>query len=279
MLEYPDINPVAVSIGPFTLGGKAIGPLQVHWYGLMYLLGFIAAWLIALRRSQQKHSPVQKAQVEDLIVYSALGVILGGRCGYVMFYHFDKWLGDPLWLLRVWEGGMSFHGGLIGVILAMWLYARRINKHLLDVLDFVVPLVPLGLGFGRIGNFIGAELWGRETTVAWGMKFPGDELELIRHPSQLYQAFLEGLVLFVIVYWFSAKPRPRGTVGGLFLIGYGCFRFAVEFVREPDSHLINDLLFDWMTRGQLLSLPMIAAGIALMVWGYRYPRFGYTSST
>ena len=173
-MKYPDIDPVAVSIGPFTLGDKVIGPLEVHWYGLMYLLGFIAAWWIALRRSRTKYSPLQKAQVEDLIVYCALGVIVGGRCGYVFFYQFEQWLGDPLWLLRVWEGGMSFHGGLLGVIVAMWLYARRIRRHPLDVLDFVAPLAPLGLGLGRIGNFIGGELWGRETTVAWGMQFPKD---------------------------------------------------------------------------------------------------------
>ncbi|TQV77631.1 prolipoprotein diacylglyceryl transferase [Exilibacterium tricleocarpae] len=272
-MKYPNIDPVAVSIGPFNLGDRVIGPLDIHWYGLMYLLGFIGAWLLALKRAQNKYSPIQKSQVEDLIVYCALGVILGGRCGYVIFYHFEEWLGDPLWLFRVWEGGMSFHGGLIGVLVAMWLYARRLKQHPLDVLDFVAPLVPLGLGLGRIGNFIGGELWGRETTLSWGMQFPKDELGLLRHPSQLYQAFLEGLVLFVVLFWFSSKPRPRATVGGLFLALYGCFRFLVEFVREPDSHLQDQLLFDWMTRGQVLSLPMIVAGIGLTVWGYRYRRY------
>ncbi len=267
MLTYPTIDPVALSLGPFDLFGKTLGPLQVHWYGLMYLLGFAGAWWLALSRSNKPHAPIVKTQVEDLIVYGAMGVVLGGRCGYVLFYHFDRFLSDPVWLLRVWEGGMSFHGGLIGVVVAMALYARKIKTPFFALTDFMVPLVPLGLGFGRLGNFIGQELWGRASDVPWAMVFPKDPLGLARHPSQLYQAALEGLVLFVVLLWFSAKPRPRMAVSGLFLILYGSFRFGVEFVREPDGHIGFDLL-GWMTRGQLLSLPMVILGVALLVMAY-----------
>ncbi len=255
MFSYPDIDPVAF----------ALGPLKVHWYGLMYLLGFLAAWRLALVRSEKPWSPVKRSQVEDLIVYGAFGVILGGRFGYVIFYNFDKWLADPLWLVRLWEGGMSFHGGLLGVILVLVMYAKKINRPLLSVADFVAPMVPIGLGLGRIGNFIGQELWGRPTDSAWGMVFPNDPDKLSRHPSQLYEAFLEGLVLFAILFWYSRKPRPAGAVGGLFLLFYGVFRFAVEFVRQPDGHIQFDL-FDWMTRGQLLCIPMIVAGAILLKW-------------
>jgi phosphatidylglycerol:prolipoprotein diacylglycerol transferase len=256
-LTYPQIDPVAI----------AIGPLTVHWYGLMYLLGFGGAWLLALRRSDRPWSPVRRPRVESLVVYAAFGVIVGGRCGYVLFYNFERWLADPLWLLRLWEGGMSFHGGLIGVILALWLFARGSGQPLLAISDFVAPLVPIGLGLGRIGNFIGQELWGRPTDSVFGMVFPRDPDQLARHPSQLYQAALEGLVLFLILFLYSRKPRPVGVVSGLFLLLYGLARFAVEFVREPDTHIGFDLL-GWMTRGQLLSLPMMVAGVALLVWGF-----------
>lgn len=258
MIPYPQIDPVAV----------AIGPLKVHWYGLMYLAGFIAAWWLALRRSRKPWSPVIKTEVEDLILYCAIGVVVGGRLGYMFFYNFPELLADPLSLVRVWEGGMSFHGGFVGVMVAAAIYARKIGTTFPALIDFVAPLVPIGLGLGRVGNFIGQELWGRETDVAWGMVFPRDPEQLVRHPSQLYQAFLEGLVLFAVLWWFSRKPRPRLAVGGLFVLLYGIFRFAVEFVREPDSHIGFDL-FGWVTRGQLLSLPMIAAGIAILVWSYR----------
>ena len=268
MLKYPEIDPVLLSLGPFDIAGKTLGPLEVHWYGIMYLFGFLGAWLVAMNRAKQPNSFVSKAQIEDLIVYGAMGVIIGGRFGYVLFYYFDRFLLDPLWLFRVWEGGMSFHGGMLGVVAALWLYSRKIRQPFLAVTDFVAPMVPLGLGFGRLGNFIGQELWGRATDVSWGMVFPRDPLGLTRHPSQLYQAFLEGLVLFVVLLWFSSKPRPRGAVGGLFLLLYGCFRFSVEFVREPDSHIGFDML-GWMTRGQLLSLPMIGLGVGLMLWVYR----------
>lgn len=258
MLTHPNIDPVAFSLGP----------LSVHWYGIMYLIGFAAAWGLALKRAQRPDSPVQRKQVDDLIFYSALGVVLGGRAGYVLFYNFDKFLADPLWLLRVWEGGMSFHGGLLGVILAMVLYARYLQVRLGALLDFVAPLVPIGLGMGRIGNFIGQELWGRASDVPWAMVFPRDPEGLARHPSQLYQAGLEGLALFVILYVYSRQPRPPWSVGGLFLACYGSFRFFVEFFRAPDSHIGFDA-FGWMTRGQLLSLPMILVGLGLMVMAYR----------
>lgn len=273
MLQYPDLNPIAftIPIGPISLGNMTIGPFSVHWYGIMYLLAFASAWLIAMHRAKSPTATINRAQVENLITYGAFGVILGGRVGYVLFYNFDQWLRDPLWLFRVWEGGMSFHGGLIGVILAMLIYSCRINRPFLAVTDFIAPIVPLGLGFGRLGNFIGQELWGRVSDVPWAMVFPKamDPEGIARHPSQLYQAFLEGLVLFIIVFWFSAKPRPRGAVSGVFLIGYAIFRFSVEFVREPDQGIGFDLL-GWMTRGQLLCVPMFLLGLGLLVYAYAF---------
>lgn len=260
MLMHPQIDPVAL----------ALGPLKIHWYGLMYLVAFTLGWWLGVRRTRQPWSPVRDSeQMTDLLFYVALGVVLGGRFGYVVFYNFDKFLMDPLWLLRVWEGGMAFHGGLLGVILAMGLYARKLGRQFFDVADFVAPLVPIGLGVGRIGNFINGELWGRTTDVPWGMVFR-DGGPLARHPSQLYQVFLEGVLLFVLLWWFSSRPRPRMAVSGLFLAGYGVFRFLVEFVREPDAHL-GYLAWDWLTMGQVLSLPMILAGVLLMIWAYRRP--------
>jgi len=258
MLTYPDIDPVLISLGP----------LKIHWYGMMYLLSFALGFIILTKRSRYPGSPVKTEQVEDLIIYGAFGVILGGRFGYVLFYNFDQFLQDPLWLLKVWDGGMSFHGGMIGVMIAMALYARRIKCSYGAMTDFVVPLIPMGLGFGRVGNFINQELWGRATDGPWGMVFPNDPYGLPRHASQLYEAFLEGLVCFVILYWFASKPRPRYAVSALFLILYGFFRFIVEFVREPDGHIGFDL-FGWMSRGQLLSLPMVLAGLALFYWAYK----------
>jgi phosphatidylglycerol:prolipoprotein diacylglycerol transferase len=257
MLQYPDIDPVAFSLGSF----------KVHWYGIMYLFAFVSAWLVAMYRAKQPGALINKAQVENLITYGAFGVILGGRFGYVVFYNFDYWLTDPLWLFRVWEGGMSFHGGLLGVIVAMMIYAKRIDRSFIGLMDFVAPMVPLGLGFGRLGNFIGQELWGRVTDVPWAIVFPKamDPEGVGRHPSQLYQACLEGLLLFIIVFWFSAKPRPRGAISGIFLIAYGTFRFATEFVREPDKGVA---LVGWMTRGQLLCLPMFAVGLGLLIYAY-----------
>lgn len=258
MLQYPQFDPVALSLGP----------IQVHWYGLTYLVGFAAGWWLGRVRSHKPWSPLNEQQVGDLLFYMALGVILGGRFGYVLFYNFDVFLADPLWLLRVWEGGMSFHGGLLGVMLAFWWYGRKTGAGFWRIADFVAPLVPVGLGAGRIGNFINGELWGKPTDVPWAMVFPQAPDSLARHPSQLYQFALEGVALFAILWWFSARPRPRMAVSGLFLIGYGVFRFLVEFVREPDPQL-GYLAFDWLTMGQVLSTPMIAAGVILMIIAYR----------
>ena len=257
MLTYPQIDPVLLSVGP----------LKIQWYGVMYLLGFLAAFWIARQRSVRLGSPVTAAQVEDLIFYGALGVIIGGRVGYVFFYGWEQLMRDPIWLFKVWQGGMSFHGGLLGVMFAMWLYGRQLGQHFADVMDFVAPLVPVGLGLGRMGNFINQELWGRPTDVAWAMVFPADADQLLRHPSQLYQFALEGLLLFVLLFVFSMKPRPRYAVSALFLILYGVFRFVVEFFREPDPHL-GFIWFDWMTRGQQLCLPMLVAGLGLFVFAH-----------
>ncbi|WP_421868663.1 prolipoprotein diacylglyceryl transferase [Motiliproteus sp.] len=257
MLTFPQIDPVALQLGP----------LKIHWYGLMYLGGFAAAWWLANRRAKRPDSGWTPAQVSDLIFYCALGVVLGGRFGYVLFYNLDRFLAEPLWLFAVWEGGMAFHGGLLGVMAAIWWFGRKYHKGFFQVGDFVAPLVPIGLGLGRLGNFIGGELWGRATDLPWGMVFPRAD-ELARHPSQLYQFALEGVTLFCLLWWFSSRPRPAMAVSGLFLIGYGSFRFLVEFAREPDAHL-GFIAFDWLTMGQLLSLPMVLAGVLLMVLAYR----------
>lgn len=204
-----------------------------------------------------------------MIFYGALGVVVGGRAGYVLFYNFEQFMTDPLWLFAVWEGGMSFHGGLLGVILVMLLYARKLGVSFFALTDFVAPLVPIGLGAGRLGNFIGGELWGRVTDVPWGIVFSHPLAgELPRHPSQLYQLALEGVALFIILWCYSAKPRPTLSISGLFLICYGLFRFAVEFFRQPDAHL-NFVALDWVTMGQLLSLPMVVAGLVLFFMAHR----------
>ncbi len=258
MLRHPQFDPVAISLGP----------LKVHWYGLTYLVGFLVGWWLGRIRARKPWSPINEQQMGDVLFYIAIGVILGGRFGYVLFYNFDRFLMDPLWLLRVWEGGMSFHGGLLGVMLAMWWFGRKVGRSFFEIADFIAPLVPVGLGAGRIGNFINGELWGRATDVPWGMVFPQAPDDLARHPSQLYQFALEGVVLFIALWWFSSRPRPKMAVSGLFLALYGSFRFVVEFVRQPDVQL-GYLAFDWLTMGQLLSLPMIVAGLALMVFAYR----------
>ncbi|TDF38330.1 prolipoprotein diacylglyceryl transferase [Alteromonadaceae bacterium M269] len=244
-----------------------IGPISLRWYGLMYLIAFAAAWFLANKRLAT-HTKWNEEQLSDLLFQGFLGVIIGGRVGYVLFYHFDLFLADPLYLFKIWEGGMSFHGGLLGVVTALWLFARKQKVSLFVVGDFVAPLVPLGLGFGRLGNFINAELWGRKTDVPWAFVFPGAGPDP-RHPSQLYEAFLEGFVLFIILWYFSKLSRPVGAVSGLFLIGYGSFRFIVEYFREPDAHLVNAALADFISRGQLLSLPMIIAGLVIFTLAYR----------
>lgn len=260
-LELPQINPVIFQIDSIF----GIGPIALRWYGLMYLIGFAAAYWLASRRLPR--TTWSSDQLSDLLFYCFLGVILGGRFGYVMFYSFSSFLENPLYLFKIWEGGMSFHGGCLGVIVAAWWYAKLRNWRFLAVGDFIAPLVPIGLGAGRIGNFINGELWGRETDVPWAFIFPDAGPEA-RHPSQLYEFFLEGAVLFAILWLFSAKPRPVGSVGGLFLLGYGVFRFIIEFYREPDAHLgLYDI---GLSQGQLLCLPMILGGIGLIVYAYKY---------
>ncbi|NQZ24900.1 MAG: prolipoprotein diacylglyceryl transferase [Colwellia sp.] len=255
-LQFPVIDPIIFSIGPVSL----------RWYGTMYLIGFLAAMFMANKAADRSNGLWTREQVSDLLFYGFLGVILGGRVGYVLFYQFEYFLSDPLYLLEIWQGGMSFHGGLLGVTLAVLIFARKTNKSFLTVGDFIVPLVPIGLGMGRLGNFINAELWGRQTDVPWAMVFPTDALQVPRHPSQLYEFFLEGVVLFIILYVVTRKPRSLGLASGTFLIGYGIFRSIVEFFREPDAHL--GLYFSFISKGQILSIPMILIGLFIIYWGY-----------
>lgn len=264
-----------------------LGPLQVHWYGVMYLLAFLAFWGIGhWLAARRPWAGWTTEDVGDFMFYGMLGVIIGGRLGYTLFYGFEQLLENPLFILRITDGGMSFHGGLLGVIVAMVWFARKRNKSFWQVADFVAPIVPLGLAFGRLGNFIGGELWGRLSDVPWAMIFPAslpaasapEGLEAAwraglldayaRHPSQLYQAGLEGLALFLLLMIYAARPRPLGAISGAFLLGYGIFRLLVEFFREPDAHL-GTLMGDWLTMGMLLSLPMIAIGLMMMVLAYR----------
>ena len=255
MITYPTIDPVALSIGP----------LQIHWYGLMYLTGFSFAWWLS--RLRAPHYGWTKSQTEDLLFYGAIGVIVGGRLGYAVFYDLSNHLANPLNIFKLWQGGMSFHGGLLGVLLAFWFFAKKTGKPYFAVSDFIAPMVPIGLFFGRIGNFINGELWGNVSNLPWAMVFPAAG-PLPRHPSMLYQAALEGLLLFVILWWYSAKTRPPAAVSGLFLLGYGTFRFLVEFVRAPDDQY-GYLALNWLTMGQILSSPMIIAGIILIIMAYR----------
>lgn len=253
-MTYPQIDPVAIQLGP----------IAIHWYGLMYLAAFVGCGLLISRRARRADLPLAPGLISDLINTGALGVILGGRLGYMLFYDLQAWIQDPLKVLRIWDGGMSFHGGLIGVVLALVVFARKHNESIIRVGDLIAPTVPLGLMFGRIGNFIGGELWGRPTDSPMGMIFPHVDQQL-RHPSQLYQAAGEGLVLFALCMWFARKPRPAGQVAGVFLMGYAVFRSLAEFAREPDAHI--GVLSIGLTMGQLLSVPMFLAGIMIFAKG------------
>jgi phosphatidylglycerol:prolipoprotein diacylglycerol transferase len=262
MLQFPGFNKIAFEIGPFF----GVGPVRVHWYGIMYLLGFAAGWWLGRRRAAQPGSTWKSNDVDDLVFYSMLGGILGGRIGYVLFYGWPFWAKDAWYPLRIWEGGMSIHGGLLGGIVALLIFAKTHRRNIGDVFDFTVPLPGLGLFFGRLGNFINGELWGKPTTLPWGFNYNGQVL----HPSQLYEAFFEGLVLFAIIWWFTSKPRPRLAPTGLFLAYYGTVRFLVEFVRVPDEQL-NYLAGGWLTMGQVLSVPMILIGLYLLVRTHQRP--------
>lgn len=261
-MPYPEIDPVAISLGP----------LSIHWYALSYLIGIgLAWWLVGQRAKRRADLDWNPEQISDLLFYAVLGVILGGRLGYMLFYNLSAVMSDPLSLLRIWEGGMSFHGGLLGVLFAVWYYGRRQGRSFFSVTDFIAPAIPVALGCGRLGNFANAELPGRVTDVPWALVYPGDVVA--RHPSALYQALLEGVVLFAILWVYSRRPRPEMAVSGLFLLGYGGLRIGSEFFRKPDAH-IGFIAFDWLTMGQLLSLPMVLLGIASMAWAYRYNAAG-----
>lgn len=258
LFTHPQFDPVAL----------ALGPLKIHWYGLMYVIGFLGFLIIGKQRARRPGSLFQPDQVDDMMFWGAIGVVLGGRVGYMLFYNLKSFLNDPLSFFQVWDGGMSFHGGLIGVTLVMFTLAWKWKVHVFQLADFVAPLIPIGLGAGRIGNYINGELWGRHTNADWGVIFPAVD-NLPRHPSQLYQAFLEGLVLFIALWLFTRRPRPAGSVAGLFLVLYSLFRILVEFVREPDAHLGYQAL--GLTQGQWLSIPMMLVGIGIMWWAYRQP--------
>jgi phosphatidylglycerol:prolipoprotein diacylglycerol transferase len=271
-MHYPAIDPIIF----------AFGPLAIRWYGLAYLCAFGMAWWLGNRRAAKPGSGWDAQAVSDVVFYGAVGAVLGGRLGYVFFYGFEQFLRDPLWLVRIWDGGMSFHGGLLGTLAALWWFGRRTSRSLAQVSDFVAPLVPLGLGFGRLGNFANTELPGRATESAFGLIYPctADAIRAIsplctgqwetfaRHPSPLYQAFTEGLVLFVVVWLVSSRPRAAGVVSGVFLGTYGALRFTTEFFRQPDNHL-GFVAFDWLTMGQLLSLPMMIVGILIALYASR----------
>ena len=275
MIAYPEIDPVVV----------ALGPVKIHWYGMMYLIAFASVWWLGKRRASQPHSIIRPDQIDDLVFYGALGAVLGGRIGSVFFYNLDSFIDDPLYLLKIWQGGMSFHGGFMGVLIAMEWYRRKIGCSFFQLTDFIAPLIPLGLAAGRLGNFINAELWGAPGTVPWAMKlsceqFPPDRYVDFagplcfspRHPSQLYEMIFEGLLLFILLWLISAKPRPVMTVSGYFLMLYGVARTGVEFIRLPDAHIGYLLNTDWLTKGIVLSVPMIIFGIGFIIFAHRKNR-------
>lgn len=286
MIFIHHINPVAIAL-PFW-------PHGIHWYGIMYLLGFATAFFLGRSRIRQgRFGDISEERFSDLLFNCMLGVVVGGRIGYVLFYAFSEFLANPLFLFKINEGGMSFHGGLLGVMTAVAIWSYQNKKHIFDTMDFIAPLVPAGLGFGRLGNYIGGELWGRLTGQNWGVVFPRADADLAsqslqqlnvlndagllmpyaRYPSQLAQAFLEGLVLFLILFFYSKKPRPRYAISGMFALFYGIFRFTVEFIREPDQQL-GFIAWGWLTMGQLLSLPVIAVGILLLVLSKKQKQVG-----
>lgn len=259
MIDYPNINPVALNLGI----------VKIHWYGITYVVGILVAWLLLRFRGKQDYWQFSDEQISDLIFYAMLGIIIGGRLGSVLFYNFSYYFQHPIEIFYIQKGGMSFHGGLIGVITAVWFFARKIKTPFFKVTDFIAPVVPIGLGCGRIGNFINGELWGGPSDLPWAMIFPDPAAGGIpRHPSQLYEALLEGLLLFIILWWFSKSKRPVKAISGLFLIGYGLFRFMIEFIRIPDQQL-GYLAFNWLTMGQLLSLPMIIFGAIFIYLAYQ----------
>lgn len=259
MLVHPDFDPVAI----------AIGPVRVHWYGLMYLLAFALGWWLGRVRARDAWRGWSRDDVGDVLFWVALGVVAGGRLGYMLFYDIERLLANPVSVFMVWQGGMSFHGGLIGVLIAMWWYARARGRGFFDVADFIAPLVPLGIAAGRFGNFVNGRLWGTPSDLPWAMVFHDPHAgDVPRHPSQLYEALLEGVVLFVVLWWFTRRPRPAMAASGVFLVGYGVARVLVELVRVPDAHL-GYLAFGWVTMGQVLTLPMIAAGIVLTIMASR----------
>jgi len=259
MIAYPNINPIAVDLGF----------ISVHWYGVSYVVGILAAWLLLRYRARYLQVSLDNEQIADLVFFVVLGIIIGGRLGSVVFYNFDYYLGHPLEIFFIHKGGMSFHGGLIGVIFSVWFFSYKKNISFFRISDFIAPVIPIGLGCGRIGNFINGELWGSPSNLPWAMIFPDPAAGGIpRHPSQLYEAFFEGLVLFIILWWFSRIPRPVRATSGLFLIFYGVFRFLVEFVRIPDQH-IGYIAFNWLTMGQLLTIPMVIFGIIFFIMAYQ----------
>ena len=272
MIAYPSINPVLLELGA----------LKVHWYGVMYLFAFGSAWWLGKRRAAQSNGLISTAQVDDLIFYGAMGVVLGGRVGSVLFYNFDSFLQNPLYLFKIWEGGMSFHGGFLGVLAAMELYRRKLGCRYFELTDFIAPLAPLGLAAGRLGNFINGERWGGPSDLPWAMQlsceqfparyysdFAGALCAQPRHPSMLYEMLLEGFVLFILIWVYTSKPRPLMAASGLFLLGYGTFRSLVEWIRLPDAHIGYLLNTDWLTMGMLLSVPMIILGLFVMSRAYK----------
>lgn len=266
MLTYPNINPIALDIGV----------IKVRWYGLMYLVGLLGGWGLLALRARDKSRGWTQHQLSDLIFYAAIGIVVGGRVGYMLFYDFPVLMQQPLSLFKVWQGGMSFHGGFLGVLISMLIFARRYHKNFVDIMDYIAPVVPIGLGAGRIGNFINGELWGRVTDVPWAMIYPNAG-PLPRHPSELYECLLEGVMLLIILWCYSAKKPPPMAVSAVFLLGYGSFRFFCEFFRQPDPQL-HFIAFGWLTMGQLLSFPMVVTGAVLWWYAYRKQKISQSPS-